>query len=188
MLHNPIFDNSVFGKTVKEYPKKLDFTFQDPILGELNGTISEDEIMKALIELKPEISPGPDSIPNEFYRCSKNALIPVLKFAVNAIFDAGIFPEEWAKRFIVPLHEKCNVQKYLSKSKGWFYCMFVDFSKTFDSVNHNLLMYRLYIEGGGGKMLNILKSMYKGVKSCVKCQSGITNYFPCNAGVRQGCA
>ena len=41
--------------------------------------------------------------------------------------------------------------------------------------------------GVGGKMLKILQSMYKIVKSCVRCPESLTDFFDCPRGVRQGC-
>ena len=36
-------------------------------------------------------------------------------------------------------------------------------------------------------MFRILASMYADVKSCIRTQSGLTNYFNCPIGLRQGC-
>ena len=36
-------------------------------------------------------------------------------------------------------------------------------------------------------MLRIVKSMYAEVKSCVRSKQGMTDYFQCSVGVRQGC-
>ena len=35
--------------------------------------------------------------------------------------------------------------------------------------------------------MNIIKSMYAQVKSCVRAKSGLTDLFQCKCGVRQGC-
>ena len=37
-----------------------------------------------------------------------------------------------------------------------------------------------------GKVLDVIKSMYKDAKSCVKINNCLSNFFPCNIGVRQG--
>uniref|UniRef100_A0A672KW72 Reverse transcriptase domain-containing protein n=1 Tax=Sinocyclocheilus grahami TaxID=75366 RepID=A0A672KW72_SINGR len=58
------------------------------------------------------------------------------------------------------------VLKYITKQKGRMYCIFVDFSKAFDSVQHNLLYFTLIKNGIGGKVFK---------------------YFGCTIGVRQGC-
>ena len=42
-------------------------------------------------------------------------------------------------------------QKYLSKRGGRFYCLFVDFSKAFDRVNHTELINSLICKGVHGK-------------------------------------
>ena len=51
------------------------------------------------------------------------------------------------------------IQKYLSKSKGRFYCLFVDFHKAFDSINRDLLWYVLAKHSINGKMLTIMRDM-----------------------------
>ena len=38
-----------------------------------------------------------------------------------------------------------------------------------------------------GKFLGIFKSIYSPLKSCVKCKDGLTKYFECYIGTRQGC-
>ncbi len=35
-----------------------------------------------------------------------------------------------------------------------------------------------------GKFLNLVKSVYNNIKSCVQCNNEVSNYFPCNNGVR----
>jgi hypothetical protein len=79
------------------------------------------------------------------------------------------------------------VQRYLTKRSGKIYVCFIDFQKAFDTVNRGILWNVLKRIGVGGKMLKILQSMYKTVTSCVRCNEGLTEYFDCPNGVRQGC-
>ncbi len=79
------------------------------------------------------------------------------------------------------------VQKYLSKQGGRFYCLFVDFSKAFDRIRHDKLWESLILKGIGGKYLRALQSMYSNLSACVKTTCGLTAYFPCQIGTRQGC-
>ncbi|XP_077978836.1 uncharacterized protein LOC144434256 [Glandiceps talaboti] len=78
------------------------------------------------------------------------------------------------------------IQNYLRRRRGKFFCLFVDFAKAFDSVNYHYLFIKLQSIGLSGKMFNIIKSMYDDVKSCVKLDRGISEYFNCGIGVRQG--
>ena len=50
--------------------------------------------------------------------------------------------------------------------------------KLFHSLAHKVIH---------GKFLNVLKSMYGGLTACVKTDQGLTSYFPCHIGTRQGC-
>ena len=78
------------------------------------------------------------------------------------------------------------VQKYLSKKRGRFYCIFVDFQKAFDSIQQDKLCDALTRKSKNGKILNIFQSMYRKLKSCVECENGLTDYFDCTVGTRQG--
>ena len=80
-----------------------------------------------------------------------------------------------------------NWMSYLSKRGGRFYCLFVDFSRAFDSIPHAHLWYRLINNGIHGKMLHLLRSMYAQLKSCVKTPQGLSDCFTCLIGTRQGC-
>ena len=78
-------------------------------------------------------------------------------------------------------------QKYITKKKGRFYVLFIDFTKAFDTIPHNLLWYKLIKSGVHGKLLKVLNSMYSNLKSYVRTHSGLTEYFQCTVGTRQGC-
>ena len=80
-----------------------------------------------------------------------------------------------------------TVQKYLSEQRGRFYCLFVDFSKAFDSISHEKLIKSLIQKGVGGNFLRLLVNMYDDLCSCVKTSDKeYTNDFNCNIGTRQG--
>ena len=82
---------------------------------------------------------------------------------------------------------QCLVQKYLCKKKGRCYVIFVDFSKAFDAIPHLLLWFKLINTGIHGRVLEVLRSMYLALKSCARTPEGITNFFECKTGTRQGC-
>ena len=82
---------------------------------------------------------------------------------------------------------QCIAQKYLSRPDGRFYCLYIDFSKAFDRIQHKILFHSLANKGIHGKFLNILKSMYGRLSACVKTEHDLTSYFPCNIGPRHGC-
>ena len=50
------------------------------------------------------------------------------------------------------------VHKYLSKSGGRFYCLYVDFQKAFDKVEHKQLFKSLTKKGIHGKFLRAVCS------------------------------
>ena len=79
------------------------------------------------------------------------------------------------------------VSKYISKKKGRMYACFVDFSKAFDSIRHSLLWYQMIKSGIHRKSMRVMQSMYENLKSCVRTQGGLTHYFDCSVGTRQGC-
>ena len=78
------------------------------------------------------------------------------------------------------------IQKYLSRKCGRFYCLYVDFKKAFDTLNHKKIFEMLRRIGVNGHMLNTLQLMYTDLKSCIKTKDGVTDFFACNVGTRQG--
>ena len=72
------------------------------------------------------------------------------------------------------------------KSNQSVFACFIDFSKAFDSVNRDLLWFRLLNYGIDGKFLQVLKVMYNNLKICVTLHNSLTNWFSSNVGVRQG--
>ena len=77
------------------------------------------------------------------------------------------------------------INHLLNKGEKLF-CAFVDFTKAFDYVVREVIWYKLIKIGVRGKILNIIMSMYKHVKSKVKINNSISIGFECNLGVRQG--
>ena len=48
------------------------------------------------------------------------------------------------------------------------------------------LWHKLVKENVNGKILNVIRNMYRNVKSCVMLNQNVSNAFVCNVGVRQG--
>ena len=66
------------------------------------------------------------------------------------------------------------IEQYEIKQKILLFLCFVDFRKAFDKVDHKLLWEKIsqYRSRVGGKFLDIIKSMYQKVKSCVRAKNG----------------
>jgi len=65
--------------------------------------------------------------------------------------------------------------------------LFVDFQKAFDGIPHPHLTYSLITNGVHGHILQILRSLYDNLESCVRLSGGLTDFFECTIGTRQGC-
>ena len=76
--------------------------------------------------------------------------------------------------------------EYMKKKKKKLYCAFIDFQKAFDTVWRAGLWQKLIKTGINGKLLTVLKNMYKDIRSCVSHNDKMSPYFICNNGVRQG--
>ena len=79
----------------------------------------------------------------------------------------------------------CLITHCLNKNER-LYCAFIDFTKAFDFIVRDVLWYKLLKVGVGGKMLDIVKSIYNMVKSRVKHNNLLSESFTCQIGVRQG--
>ena len=61
------------------------------------------------------------------------------------------------------------------------------FSKAFDCVYHDILFKSLQQFGISGNFFKFIVSMYSKLSACVRTDTGLSNYFKCNVGTRQGC-
>ncbi len=83
---------------------------------------------------------------------------------------------------------KTLIEKYVhSAVKSNLFVCFVDFSKAFDTVWRNALLYKLIQVGLGGHFLNIIRNMYSLVSFAIKHDGKVTDTFNTTVGVKQGC-
>ena len=78
-----------------------------------------------------------------------------------------------------------SIVQHVLNHRNCLYCAFVDLRKAFDSVYRNGLWLKLYKSGISGKMLQIVKSIYERVKSCVKHCNTYSEFFDVYIGLRQ---
>lgn len=81
------------------------------IFEELNVNLTQEEILKAISQLKTSKSPGPDRLINEFFINGKSVLLPTLCNLFNKIFEIGHFPESWSEVYVIPLHKKGSINE-----------------------------------------------------------------------------
>ena len=62
---------------------------------------------------------------------------------------------------------RCIIDFFLAKKKR-LYCMFIDYEKAFDRVERAFLWQKLLDSGVDGRVLTVIKDMYRKAKSCVK--------------------
>lgn len=79
------------------------------------------------------------------------------------------------------------IEKYCKLQNQKLYVCFIDFEKAFDKVSRTLLLNKLHNIGLKGKFLNILTSIYSEDKACLKLNNSLTDLYPVNIGVKQGC-
>ena len=63
---------------------------------------------------------------------------------------------------------------------------FIDYKKAFDSVDRNLLLYKLTEMGISGNFYDAISAMFRNPKSRVILNEYSTEYFDCSIGVKQG--
>ena len=77
------------------------------------------------------------------------------------------------------------IEKHQNLKKPLYVC-FVDFKSAFDLINHKALLYKLMSKQYGGRMFDIIKSMFMRSKSQVKWNGEIGDIFDNKMGVIQG--
>ena len=109
---------------------------------------------------------------------------------------------DWAENYHVYVEAQAGFRKGMGTADNIFilhslisHCVnnnkklfsaFIDFKKAFDFVVRDVLWYKLIQNGVRGKILNVIQSMYRNIKSKVKFNNTLSEEFSCYVGVRQG--
>ena len=67
------------------------------------------------------------------------------------------------------------------------YMIFVDFQKAFDSIHRETLWKIMEAYGIPGKLINMIKALYKNTRVAVIHDKSKTDWFDIKSGVKQGC-
>ena len=64
------------------------------------------ETCKAIDDLKPSLSAGPDGVSNRLLKCLKFEIALPFTIIANESVNEGIFPSIWKLGSVVPIHKK----------------------------------------------------------------------------------
>ena len=74
-------------------------------------------------------------------------------------------------------------QKALNRST---FVGLIDLKKAFDCVDRKLLLFKLLKAGINGNLFQNIKNIYSNCETAINVNGYISDFFPCNSGVRQG--
>ena len=115
-------------------------------------------------------------------RCVLNKFYPILKNQIYYLQHGFIKGRSCTTQMVYVLHD---LGKVLDCS-GQIDVLYLDFSKAFDSVPHNLLLYRLNQYGINRSLLNWFSSYLMGRRQRVVIESSSFDWLPVVSGVPQG--
>ena len=78
-------------------------------------------------------------------------------------------------------------ETYVARGKGNIYLAFSDFSEFFDTINREMLCYKLLKYGISRPVYNVIKNMYSATRYRVKIRDIISSLVLATSGVKQGC-
>ena len=77
-------------------------------------------------------------------------------------------------------------EKYLANGKDVFWAC-KDSEKAYDTIDCHGMWQMLRVYGVGGKLLKAVQSFYVDSRVCVWVGNDVSEWFPVNVGLRQGC-
>ena len=83
-----------------------DDVIEDEVACVFGVAISRDEVTASIRNLKPGKSTGPDKVIREMLKHANERANDLFVQFFNKLYDEGIFPKEWSKSIIVPIHKK----------------------------------------------------------------------------------
>ena len=76
--------------------------------------------------------------------------------------------------------------RLICKSKKKLFYAFIDLKQAFDKIWRGGLWQKMFSYNIKGKCLNVIRNMYRNIKSCVQVNGNNSSFFTSNIGVRQG--
>ena len=77
-------------------------------------------------------------------------------------------------------------EKYLANGKDVFWA-FMDLEKAYDTIDLHGMWQMLRVYGVLGKLLKAVQNFYVDSRACVRVGNDVSEWFPVNVGLRQGC-
>ena len=118
-----------------------------------------------------------------FTACLNNRISAYIHSNKMGLEQAGFRKGFSTLDHIFTLHSIIN---YYQNKNGRVYCAFIDYRKAFDFIDRSSLWIKMIQNNVNGKVLNVVKNMYSNAKSCLKSDNGLSKFFSCGQGVRQG--
>jgi len=112
------FQSKVESLTKKHDPTEIFATLSDKFQNVPKWDLDECsklEVGKAIDDLKPNLSSGPDNIPGLLLKHVKFEIIPLLTRIINCSISSGLFPSIWNSGKIIPVYKngsKTSVNNY----------------------------------------------------------------------------
>ena len=178
----------IFWNDIKQFLiKSLNFGYTKGSLSELQS--------QSLITLLPKPDKDtshlknwrPISLLNTDYKIASKAIANRIKSVLPNIItesQTGFIKGRYIGENIRLLEETLD---YVEDSNTECLLFFSDFEKAFDSVDHNFLISTLKHFNFGDSFIRWVIVFYNNIKSSVTNNGFITDFFPIERGVRQGC-
>ena len=77
-------------------------------------------------------------------------------------------------------------EKFLANGKDVFWAL-VDLEKAYDTIYRHGMWQIRRVYRVGGKLLKAVQSFYVDSRACVRVGNDMSEWFPANVGLRQGC-
>ena len=141
-------------------------------------------IIRPIYKRSGDITKPENYRPITILSCFSKLFTSILNVRLNNFIEQNVILEENLAVFrkgysttdqIFILHALMDILK--TKKKQKLFCAFVDFRKAFDSVWRSGLWQKLLDSGIDDKLLRIIVTMYKGIKSCISLNGQQSSFF-----------
>ncbi|UYV84518.1 hypothetical protein LAZ67_X002430 [Cordylochernes scorpioides] len=171
--------------------------WKDP---DLDAEITLEEIYDVVKKLANGKAVGLDGIPNELL---KNLPIPILTKLKNLFNKIINRLNNWIEKREIILENQAGfrknrsctdhilllnslIQLSLRRKRGKLYVFFVDLTKAFDTVPHDLLWQKLHKMGISNKFVMLIKNFYQEAKIIIRWKGQYSSNVKINSEVLQG--